>query len=341
MNPDPATAFSLLSGTAVALALMAGAIPCVAQNIAMPAGARQWMCVSSSMVDNGDCCDEAVGGVGSIPYPSPNYVRYQPYRDSGGVYYANGDCTANRLRSSYYRGGAISALFFYNAMVDTYTISGPPGTEGTPVQAQLTFRATGRLHVGYWCCGVYVGGSWLVLEVGTWNDSTDPSFHEGSRVIAFDDANFTRRVGIDYGNHGATQPTLQFDTEIDQPITRTVGQPFDLAFGLNLSGDGAANITGTPAPVDYIVGVIDWELPEGYTITSTSGWTDPDAPQCGSADFDGDGDLGTDGDIEAFFACLGGSCCPSCGSVDFDADGDVGTDADLESFFRVLGGGPC
>jgi hypothetical protein len=63
-------------------------------------------------------------------------------------------------------------------------------------------------------------------------------------------------------------------------------------------------------------------------------------PDC-SPDFDGDGDIGTDADIEAFFACLAGDCCPTCGSVDFDGDGDIGTDADIEAFFRVLGGGSC
>jgi hypothetical protein len=62
---------------------------------------------------------------------------------------------------------------------------------------------------------------------------------------------------------------------------------------------------------------------------------------CGSADFDGDGAVGTDADIQAFFACLGGDCCPTCLSADFNGDGAVGTDADIESFFRVLGGGPC
>jgi len=62
---------------------------------------------------------------------------------------------------------------------------------------------------------------------------------------------------------------------------------------------------------------------------------------CGNADFDGDGDVGTDLDIEAFFACLGGACCDNCGSADFDGDGDTGTDLDIEAFFRVLGGGTC
>jgi len=64
-------------------------------------------------------------------------------------------------------------------------------------------------------------------------------------------------------------------------------------------------------------------------------------PVCGSADFNHDGDLGTDADIEAFFACLAGNCCAACSTADFNADGDLGTDADIESFFRVLAGGAC
>jgi hypothetical protein len=62
---------------------------------------------------------------------------------------------------------------------------------------------------------------------------------------------------------------------------------------------------------------------------------------CGSSDFNGDGDFGTDADIEAFFACLAGNCCATCWSSDFNGDGDFGTDADIEAFFRVLGGGNC
>jgi hypothetical protein len=62
---------------------------------------------------------------------------------------------------------------------------------------------------------------------------------------------------------------------------------------------------------------------------------------CGSADFNHDGDPGNDADIEAFFACLSGSCCPACESVDFNGDGDIGTDADIDAFFSVLAGGSC
>ena len=64
---------------------------------------------------------------------------------------------------------------------------------------------------------------------------------------------------------------------------------------------------------------------------------------CGSADFDCDGDIGTDADIEAFFACLAGACpdSPCTSSADFNGDADIGTDADIEAFFRVLAGGAC
>jgi hypothetical protein len=69
----------------------------------------------------------------------------------------------------------------------------------------------------------------------------------------------------------------------------------------------------------------------------------PAPPTCGSADFDCDGDVGTDADIESFFACLAGNCpSPPCdGNADFNRDGDTGTDADIEAFFRVLAGGTC
>jgi hypothetical protein len=64
---------------------------------------------------------------------------------------------------------------------------------------------------------------------------------------------------------------------------------------------------------------------------------------CGGADFNCDGDIGTDLDIEAFFSCLAGSCPPPpcLNNADFNGDGDIGTDADIEAFFRVLAGGAC
>jgi hypothetical protein len=63
--------------------------------------------------------------------------------------------------------------------------------------------------------------------------------------------------------------------------------------------------------------------------------------QCGSPDFNHDGDVGDSADVEAFFECLAGKCCATCDSADVDGDGDTGTDADIEAFFRILAGGSC
>jgi subtilisin-like proprotein convertase family protein len=66
-------------------------------------------------------------------------------------------------------------------------------------------------------------------------------------------------------------------------------------------------------------------------------------PGCESIDFNCDGSVGTDADIAAFFACIGGSCppLPCTNTADFNGDGSIGTDADIASFFSRLGGGPC
>jgi hypothetical protein len=62
---------------------------------------------------------------------------------------------------------------------------------------------------------------------------------------------------------------------------------------------------------------------------------------CASPDFNHDGDVATDADIEAFFACLAGNCCPACDSADVNSDGDVATDRDIEAFFSLLAGNGC
>jgi hypothetical protein len=94
----------------------------------------------------------------------------------------------------------------------------------------------------------------------------------------------------------------------------------------------AQDTTSAPAIVEA---AIDDLTITGLLCTPPSG--------CGNSDFNGDGDFGTDSDIEAFFACLAGNCCAACwqGGADFNGDGDFGTDADIEAFFRVLAGGNC
>jgi Tol biopolymer transport system component len=116
--------------------------------------------------------------------------------------------------------------------------------------------------------------------------------------------------------------------------------------GVLLTNGG--RISGVTTPVLTITNIVPADQ-GAYSCIVTDGCGGGPTPSvqltllsgCGSPDFNGDGDIGTDADIAAYFACLGGGCCPNCGSPDFNGDGDIGTDADIESFFRVLAGGPC
>jgi len=110
---------------------------------------------------------------------------------------------------------------------------------------------------------------------------------------------------------------------------------------------GGGSCAGGSFTLDCTIGQPDaGPVMSGGSFTFTGGfWAGigPGASPCGSADFNCDGDIGTDADIEGFFACLAGSCPPPpCNnSADFNGDGDIGTDADIEAFFRVLAGGTC
>jgi uncharacterized membrane protein len=79
----------------------------------------------------------------------------------------------------------------------------------------------------------------------------------------------------------------------------------------------------------------------GWHDSMLHGWIVRLRPSCLNADYDHDGDSGTDADIEAFFRCLAGNCGVGCYSTDLDFDGDAATDADIEAFFRMLAGNDC
>jgi hypothetical protein len=118
-----------------------------------------------------------------------------------------------------------------------------------------------------------------------------------------------------------------------EPQPQPPNQPFDLP-----SPSG----TGDPAHLLLTLTINSQNTSVDATSTLPGNGTLA-VRQCGTSDFNGDSDFGTDQDIEAFFACLAGVCCPTCypGGSDFNADGDYGTDQDIEAFFRVLSGAPC
>jgi probable HAF family extracellular repeat protein len=118
---------------------------------------------------------------------------------------------------------------------------------------------------------------------------------------------------------------------LSNPIDLNVYLP---QHGVDLTGWDLRYASGVSADGTVISG---WGLHNGQQRA----WVVRLAPLCSSADFNHDGDIATDADIEAFFSCLAGNCCPTCYTADFNGDGDLATDADIEAFFRVLAGGNC
>jgi hypothetical protein len=132
--------------------------------------------------------------------------------------------------------------------------------------------------------------------------------------------------------------------QIEDPAADSLGWR-DLFDGhITVNGVVVASVTGT-ATDEMVVRAsrsVPLRLRGSVRTPCATAYTGPVVLNvAGSADFNGDGEFGTDADVEAFFACLAGNCCALCWSADFDGNGDVGTDADIEAFFRVLAGGAC
>jgi hypothetical protein len=142
------------------------------------------------------------------------------------------------------------------------------------------------------------------------------------------------------------------NTSLDNEIPIDIGVPnYGIAFSRTFSNENvlpSLDILQAQGTWHYeFISSYNWTVQRGEFSTplgiSYDSITVAMVQACGSADFDCDGDVGTDADIEAFFACIAGTCpeSPCVSTADFNGDGDIGTDADIEAFFRVLGGGSC
>jgi hypothetical protein len=166
------------------------------------------------------------------------------------------------------------------------------------------------------------GSGSLVLTGSATSDAVAPTNSVASDPIAFGaTVNLT-----------SPQATVHFVNKLAANVLADHGSNGELLI------NGAAPITGAD-PAVFESGDNCTIISDGATgcIVQIAAFVPPTCV----ADFNGDGDVGTDLDIEAFFSCLAGNCCATCGSPDFNGDGDVGTDRDIESFFSVLAGGPC
>jgi pimeloyl-ACP methyl ester carboxylesterase len=219
-----------------------------------------------------------------------------------------GRCTAQYLVDSYRSDRSFPA--FFNSDHDTAV----PGRQPDPGAGDPSLGAAYGTWGGYF--------DWVIEidSVDTWRAQI---FATGLSAIAIDNApvaSITTSLAPRRSMFSVPQAgTVQWDVSDDGGVVTQSGRVLAGAEGV-VEVHGVA-IPRDPARIRLTLIVVD----------------------CGTSDYNGDGDFGTDADIEAFFACLGGSCCGTCfhNGSDFNGDGDFGTDQDIESFFRVLAGGTC
>jgi hypothetical protein len=146
--------------------------------------------------------------------------------------------------------------------------------------------------------------------------------------------------------------TVPLDTPVTIPANSTRGfyiaahgggVAYWVAGDSNFIGTSGVTMNATTGKTFAAANAPGWATNISSGQRSFNGRLYYDIVACGSADFNCDGAVGTDADIESFFECLSGSCPPPpcINSADFNFDGAIGTDADIEAFFAVLAGGHC
>jgi hypothetical protein len=253
-------------------------------------------------------CDDDAGSSGDCPFTLQSSLDFNVA--SGTTYYIrisgfNGAAGQYRLSSRYLTAGSDDCSSAPTVGDGSYVVSNCGATTDGPMEHGCSF-----------CCGDFQ------LSNDLW-----------FRYIAQECGTLTVTT---CGNPG-------FDTKL---AAYAGGCPFGDDTAIACNDDAGCGPSGTLSRMSfavtrgstYTIRLGGYATARGATTMQISS-----TGQCGSADFNCDGDVGTDADIESFFACLAGNCppAPCCATADFNGDGDVGTDADIEAFFRVLAGGTC
>ncbi len=195
-------------------------------------------------------------------------------------------------------------------------------------QNEVEVGATARFDSG-WSRYLATGVPWLTTN-------------SGSQSSTCSTASVSFSVQPAQGFDDPTVPTPPGDAIYAWRLNGTPLADGPTGFGSSVLGAHTVVLT-ILAPYATDAGAYDCVVSNSCGSTTSFTATLTVSPCCGRADFNCDGDIGTDADLEAFFACLAGNCpAPPCtSSADFNGDGDLGTDADIEAFFRVLAGGAC
>lgn len=224
--------------------------------VTMPAGSTVWMELRGNACDadgDADC-------MGSNQL-SPNGIPLTTINDSNGTH-VTGFAEAYPDQARSYLSSDTGA-FIYISMLDTYTVQ---GTAAAPFSITVHLDVTGTASSimngpFHQLVGANVG-----VEIGTWSTSTDPGFLEQFRVQPFDSTlNSSQQTFTSYSSSVAST-TRAVDVSTSYTRTVSVGDVFDLAYGINSAlSVGTVDLRNTA--------VISFDLPQGVYLTSAQGGT--------------------------------------------------------------------
>jgi hypothetical protein len=221
----------------------------------MPAGSQVWMVLDSNAC-NGTCDTSNAFGVDQgIPWQTID-------RGDGAWTRAFAEAHADRLHS-YITG--YSGTFMYLSMHDVYTVHGA-ANGAFPVTVQLAVSGIARSIIqgnpsGGWWSGLI--GANVVVEIGTFSDSTADPFMEQFRINPFAGSSATQSWASQAIYHG---DPFSYGVGVATSHTRNVstGDVFDLGFGVHSHvGWGTLDLLDTAR--------ISFDLPPGVWITSANG----------------------------------------------------------------------
>jgi hypothetical protein len=226
--------------------------------VGMPAGSTVWMEWDSNACDS-DGDSDCIGSNQPGPNP-PNGIPLTTFSESNGTWGTGfAEVQPDQVRSfiSGYGGG-----FIWISMLDTYTVHGT---------AVGPFDITAHLSVSGTASSVLLRGTHglsaanVDLEIGTFNPSTDPTFHEQWRITAFSSG---QQVIWSYPSTFSTIAPFSVSIDAVASYTRSasVGDVFDIAYGATPHvGWGTVDLLDTAT--------ISFDLPAGVYLTSALGGT--------------------------------------------------------------------
>ena len=280
---------SAATGVCVALVLGLSGVPAFARFITMPPTARTWLDIRGTAgveIDaDGFPVNDSIGqffaSEGAIPFAEYDSVLplMQGNRLPNLHLFASGSADGNALKSfisGQHDGRTIANMQMYNSSRDTFTLAGTPEQVGQSVTLVAHFDADGTASLFGGSNGnpaARVGTVNVTAKMGTFTPVLSPGNREDLRVNAFDAAStatfqLNRFAGMANVSGGV-------DLHTTHTFTAVVGTPFDIAYGLNL--DAFDSFTGTAGINGYTVdlahtGMIDFDVPAGYSLTSVLGW---------------------------------------------------------------------